>query len=183
MQANSEKPTIKTPLRTLSLVNALYSIVDFEDMDGTPEVGELRAASDEIDNIILKNGATAVGPLILNTWSGAGENGSSRFYAAYIRQTDSFISGLEPPFRMEGSVYIPNCIYKYYEGEKSGLASVFFEAHMAANEEGGSLRGEAFTFLLSQDLKAGTIAAELYFPAILPAVTRPLSQGRGQRLS
>lgn len=125
--------------KTLKLTNAVcYRLeeVDFQDLDKVIY---------QMENYIKSKGAMPIGPLVQCSEIRKDKSGEPGFQISFIRQVDTHISKLEPPYAIQPVLRVPNCLYTRFIGEKSCLRFAYDKLGVYAYEEEISLTGRTYT--------------------------------------
>ncbi|MFZ7122025.1 MAG: hypothetical protein ACOWWH_13880 [Eubacteriaceae bacterium] len=67
-----------------------------------------------------------------------------------MRQTDTFIKNVEPPYKMKSVIKLSKCIYCRYIGEESKLKFGYDKIGVTAFEENIELTGNYYTIFVDQ---------------------------------
>jgi len=151
-------------VKPLHLANALSFTLPDQETAGFFRNEKLRTFLDDIESTIKEYDAQPVGPLILKSSLEYKEDDDVIGIDTYIQQADRFVEGVKPPYRMDKTVNIAECLWFHYSGEKMRLLERFFDVRLQAIEKEISLANEIYVFFSSQSSDDDCISVEVFIP-------------------
>jgi hypothetical protein len=157
----SKEITIKYS-KTLKLTNALMlSLSKEEDFE---QLKNFEATVEAMELQIRQKGAQPIGPLIQKTSLDVDEAGEPQMTITFIRQSDTFIHHVDPPYRMESVIKVSDCLYTRFIGEEEHMQFAYNKLQLVGYEEEIPLSTETYTVFVDSNEEGGTITADIFVP-------------------
>jgi uncharacterized protein YecE (DUF72 family) len=119
---------------------------------------------DQMDLYIRQHGAQPIGPLIQKTELKVDESGEPQMTITFIRQSDTYLHKVDPPYKMESVIKVPDCLYTRFIGEEKDIQFAYNKLNLTAYEEEIELTGESYTVFVDSDEESDTITADVFMP-------------------
>ncbi|OPZ92843.1 MAG: hypothetical protein BWY74_01391 [Firmicutes bacterium ADurb.Bin419] len=131
--------------KILKLTNVLVREIDLQNKeDITKEVIRM-------DNYIRNKGGQPIGPHIQYTYINGEQTEDVKLIIKLMRQSNTFIHNVEPPYNMESIIRVKNCMYARYTGEESKLKFAYDKINLIAFEEDIPLKGDSYTVFVNSN--------------------------------
>lgn len=129
--------------KTLKLKNAcIYRVVD-EDLEN------IERTIYQLDNYIRSKGALPVGPIV-QCVQVLMRKESPIVELQLIRQVNTYIEDVEPPYAMQETLCCPNCIFCRFTGESCDLHYAYEKINAVSYEENLALTGKRYTVFIEK---------------------------------
>jgi hypothetical protein len=148
--------------KTLKLTNALSLMLAKE--NNFEQLQNFQMLIEQMDLHIRRHGAQPIGPLIQKTELKVSDNGEPQVIITFIRQADTFIHHVDPPYRMESVIRISDCLYTRFTGEEDDMQFAYNKLNLTAYEEEVELTGESYTVFVASNEEDGAITADIFMP-------------------
>jgi uncharacterized protein YecE (DUF72 family) len=119
---------------------------------------------EQMDLHIRQKGAKPIGPLIQKTAISVSEDGEPQMTIIFIRQADTFIHHVDPPYKMESVIKVSDCLYTRFIGEEDKMQFAYNKLNLTGYEEEIELTGESYTVFVDNDEENDTITADIFMP-------------------
>jgi hypothetical protein len=103
-----------------------------------------------MENYIKAKGSQPVGPLIQHASPQINIDGSLRIAVKLLRQSNSPIPNIDPPYTMEPLLRVKDCLYVRFFGEESKLQFAYSKINLTAYEEDIALQGDSYTIFVNR---------------------------------
>lgn len=131
--------------KILKLTNVLVREIDLQKKaDFAKEVTHM-------DNYIKNKGGQPIGPHIQYTYIEGEKTEEVKLVLKLMRQSNTFIHNIEPPYKMESVIRVKNCMYARYTGEESKLKFAYDKINLIAFEEDIPLKGDSYTIFVNSN--------------------------------
>ena len=142
--------------KTLKLTNVLSQVVPQEGL------GQIGLIIEQQTNYLKNHGAQPIGPVIQYTKPEVDAQGQLQVSFKLLRQANTFLHHVEPPYTMEALLRIPNCMYVRFAGKESDMHFAYEKIGVTAYEEGIKLKGDSYTVLVGQ--QDDILTADIFMP-------------------
>ncbi|MDR1068201.1 MAG: hypothetical protein LBL36_03015 [Clostridiales Family XIII bacterium] len=148
--------------KTLKLTNAL--LLELSKKEDFEQLENFERLIDQMDVHIRQHGAQPVGPLIQKTSMKVDENGEPQMVITFVRQADTFIHHVDPPYKMESVIKVADCLYTRFTGEEDDMQFAYNKLQLVGYEEEIPLSSETYTVFVDNDEENGTLTADIFVP-------------------
>ena len=121
---------------------------------------------DKIQSCIKVKGAMQIGPLIQHTRTFVNDEEELDLEINFLLQCSNYIHNVEPPYKMESIIRVPDCMYCRYMGLEDKLKFAYDKINLEAFENDIELTGESYTVFVERNEEEGTIVADVFMPKV-----------------
>lgn len=129
--------------RILKLTNVLSHKLSLDEMDN------ISVVVTQMENYVKAIGAMPVGPLIQHTVPYVNSEGALDVEITLMRQTDKFLTHVDPRYKMESVLRVKNCLFAHYVGPDAKLKLAYDKLHIYAFEHEFDLKGDNYTIFVN----------------------------------
>lgn len=143
--------------KILKLINVLSCICNIDSEDTS-----IDAQLEQMQSYIKAKGITQIGPLIQHISPKINTQKELEINASFLFQCNQPIHKVEPPYKMQPLLRIPNCIYCRYTGPEEALNFAYDKINLYAFENDIRLKGDSYTIFVDQNEAEGTMVADVF---------------------
>lgn len=132
--------------KSLKISNVLiYSLLNDKDT-----LMNIETQIEQVNSYIRIKGASPLGPLIQYTHYSLNDLNEPEIDFKLMLQCNTFIHHVDPPYKMESIIHVPNCMYCRYTGPEDKLKFAYDKIMLTAFEEDIPLKGDSYTIFVDR---------------------------------
>lgn len=147
---------VVTNNKTLKLLNIFVTVFEMQ------ETKDLIKSIVKMDAYINTKKAQPIGPLIHYFNPIIDDKNEVHVKNKLMRQMTTYIDNIDPPYKMESKIRVPNCMYCRYTGPEDKLKFAYDKILLTAFEEDIPLKGDSYTIFVDRDEENETIIADVF---------------------
>jgi len=145
--------------RSLKLNNVLIRNIADEEIPEFVKIAEM------MDNYIKSKGSYPVGPLMQRTCIEVDEEGVLNVFNSLLWQSGKYIHNMEPPYSIESTWRVRNCLYTRFIGEEVNIKYAYDKMGVYAYENDTVLKGATYTVYV--DKQDDIITADIFMECVM----------------
>lgn len=119
---------------------------------------------EKMKTYIKAHNSSQIGPLIQYSKFEIDEDEEVNASIKFLIQSNNYIQNVEPPFKMESILKVPNCLYARYVGPEEMIKYAYDKLGVYAFENEINLCGDNYTVYVDSNKSEETIIADIFMP-------------------